>query len=116
MPQNVAIEIQEYIGHLFEVKDNQRIFSNTKYYFESRIKKGAKKAGLEQIRVHDLRHSHVSLLINMGFTVVDIAKRVGHKSIYITFKYAHMFPTTQKEMADRLNEEIERSREDGEEI
>lgn len=115
MPENVSAEIKEYISHLYGIEKDQRIFPYTKYYFEGRIKRGAKEAGLEQIRVHDLRHSHVSLLISMGFTVVDIAKRVGHKSIYITFKYAHMFPTTQKEMADRLDKEIERSREDGEE-
>lgn len=115
MPENVAIEIQEYMGHLFEITENQRIFSNTKYYFESRIKKGAKKAGLEQIRVHDLRHSHVSLLFNMGFTVVDIGKRVGHKSATITYRYAHMMPSTQKEIANRLDIEFERSLEDGKE-
>ena len=31
----------------------------------------------KRIRVHDLRHSHVSLLINMGFTVLAIADRMG---------------------------------------
>ena len=43
----------------------------------------------------------------MGFTAVAIAKRVGHESIDITYRYAHMFPSEQTEMADKLN--IERS-------
>lgn len=39
----------------------------------------------------------------MGFTAVAIAKRVGHESIDITYRYAHMFPSEQVEMADKLN-------------
>lgn len=43
----------------------------------------------------------------MGFNAVDIANRVGHESIDITFRYAHMFPNKQSEIANKLN--IERS-------
>ena len=57
--------------------------------------------------IHDLRHSHVSLLINMGYSAVAIGNRVGHESVEITYRYAHLFPTVQKEMADKLN--VERS-------
>lgn len=53
----------------------------------------------------DIRHSHVSLLIGMGFSAVDIAGRMGHESIDITLHYAHMFPSAQKDMANKLNEE-----------
>ena len=55
------------------------------------------------IRVHDLRHSHVSLLIHMGFSAVAIAERMGHESIDITYRYAHLFPSVQAEMARKLN-------------
>lgn len=54
-------------------------------------------------KLHDLRHSHISLLIEMGFSAVAIADRVGHESIDITYRYAHLFPSTQNEMADRLS-------------
>ena len=69
--------------------------------------RGCKETGVKRIRIHDLRHSHVSLLIEMGFSAVAIADRVGHESIDITYRYAHLFPTTQKEIANKLN--IERS-------
>lgn len=46
----------------------------------------------------------MSLLINMGFTAVAIGNRVGHESADITYRYAHMFPSEQKEMAVMLNE------------
>ena len=52
-----------------------------------------------------LRHSHISLLIDMGFSAVAIADRVGHESIDITYRYAHMFPSRQMDMAARLNKE-----------
>ena len=54
--------------------------------------------------IHDLRHSHVSLLIELGFSAVAIADRVGHESIEITYRYALLFPSKQKEMANRLGE------------
>ena len=48
--------------------------------------------------------NHFSLLINMGFNAVDIANRVGHESVKITYRYAHMFPTRDTEIAEKLNE------------
>ena len=39
------------------------------------------------------RQTHISLLIDAGFTAVDIANRVGHESIRITYHYSHMFPS-----------------------
>ena len=67
------------------------------------MQRGSEAAGVQKIRIHDLRHSHVSLLIDMGFSAVAIAERVGHESIEITYRYAHMFPSKQTEMAERLN-------------
>ena len=60
---------------------------------------------VKRIRIHDLRHSHISLLIDMGFSAVAIADRVGHESIEITYQYAHLFPSKQTEMADKLDME-----------
>ena len=60
---------------------------------------------MKRIRIHDIRHSHVSHLIDMGFSAIAIADRVGHESIDITYNYAHLFPSKQTEMADKLNME-----------
>jgi len=46
----------------------------------------------------------VSLLINIGYSAVAIADRMGHESIDITYRYAHLFPSIQQEMASRLND------------
>lgn len=52
-----------------------------------------KASGVKRIRIHDLRHSHVSLLIDMGFSAVAIGNRVGHESAEITYRYAQMMFT-----------------------
>ena len=44
----------------------------------------------------------MSLLIDMGFSIIDVAKRVGHKGEHITYRYAHMFPSKQLEMAEKF--------------
>ena len=48
-------------------------------------------------------HTHISQLIEMGFSAVAIGDRVGHESVEITYRYAHLFPTTQTQMAAQLN-------------
>ena len=108
MPVFLSDEMQDYISKLYGIGENDRIFEITKSYLHHEMDRGSKAAGVKRIRIHDLRHSHVSLLINQGFSAVEIAKRVGHKSVDITYIYAHVFPTTQKEMADKLD--IERNK------
>ena len=84
---------------------SDRLFEVTKHYLKHEMERGCKKTGLREIRVHDIRHSHVSHLIDMGFSATAIADRVGHESIDITYNYAHLFPSKQTEMADKLNME-----------
>lgn len=103
MPDFLAEELKDYIGSLYGVDDSDRIFPITKSYLHHEMKRGCEASGVKKIRIHDLRHSHVSLLIDMGFSAVAIANRVGHESIDITYRYAHLFPTRQNDMADKLN-------------
>lgn len=51
------------------------------------------------------RHSHVAHCIELGFSPVAIAERMGHEGINITFNYAHLYPSKQKALADKLNED-----------
>ncbi len=104
MPHFLCEEMQEYLGMLYGLKKKDRIFTVTKSYLHHEMDRGAKAAGVKRIRIHDLRHSHISLLIDMGFSAVAIADRVGHESIEITYQYAHLFPSKQAEMAKRLDD------------
>ena len=105
MPQFLTDEIRDYLKSLYKVQPDQRIFEVTKSYLHHEMDRGAKAAGVKRIRIHDLRHSHVSLLIEMGFSALAIADRVGHESVDITYKYAHLFPSKQQEMAQKLDME-----------
>ena len=107
MPQFLADEMQDFLKTLYGIQPDDRIFAITKSYLHHEMDRGAKEAGVKRIRIHDIRHSHVSLLIDMGFSATAIADRVGHESIDITYNYAHLFPSKQTEMANRLN--VERS-------
>ena len=103
MPQFICDEMQDYMGMLYGLKEDERIFTISKSYLHHEMNRGSKVSGVKRIRVHDLRHSHVSLLINMGFTVLAIADRMGHESIDITYRYAHLFPSEQTQMAEQLD-------------
>lgn len=107
MPDFLCAEIQDYFKQLYGLESDSRIFPLSKYALKRGMAFGCKASGVKVIRIHDLRHSHVSLLINMGYSAVAIGNRVGHESVEITYRYAHLFPTVQKEMADKLN--VERS-------
>ncbi len=105
MPDFLMEEIRDYLKSLYGVQRDERIFDMTKSCLHHEMDRGAKEAGVKRIRIHDLRHSHISLLIDMGFSAVAIADRVGHESIDITYKYAHLFPSKQEEMAEKLDAE-----------
>lgn len=105
MPQFLADEMQDYLKMLYGIQSGDRMFTVTKSYLHREMDRGAKEAGVKRIRIHDIRHSAVSLLIDMGFSATAIADRVGHESIDITYNYAHLFPSKQTEMADKLNME-----------
>ena len=95
--------MQDYISRLPYLKVDDRIFTITKSGLHHEIDRGCRETGVKRIRIHDLRHSHVSMLIEMGFSAVDIANRVGHESVKVTYRYAHMFPNKDLMIAKKLN-------------
>lgn len=107
VPDNLFLKLKEYRGLQYGYKMGDRMFQISKRYLNNHLNKIAEAANVKSIRVHDLRHSHVSLLIELGFTPVAIAERIGHEIIEITLRYAHLFPSKQTEMATRLNGEME---------
>lgn len=104
LPDFLVDEMQDYISRLpWYLKVDNRIFTITKSGLHHEMDRGCRETGVKRIRVHDLRHSHVSMLIEMGFSAVDIANRVGHESVKVTYRYAHMFPNKDLMIAKKLN-------------
>ena len=92
MPQFLCDELQDYLKQLYGVEPDSRMFPISKSYLHREMDRGCKQTGVKRIRIHDLRHSHISLLIDMGFTALAIAERVGHESIDITYRYRTCSP------------------------
>ena len=66
--------------------------------------RGSNLAGVKRIRIHDLRHSHVALLIEMGVSILLIAERLGHDNPETTLRiYGHLYPNRHEELATKLN-------------
>lgn len=105
IPDFLYDDIQEYIAKLYGIEREDRIFYFTEYALNKEIKRNAVKAGLQPIRVHNLRHSHASMLIEMGFSPLEIADRLGHESVKTTLDtYSHLYPDKDQQLADRLNQ------------
>ena len=102
LPRFLADEVRDHL-RLFPKVPGERVFEVTKSWLHHEMDRGARAAGVKRIRIHDLRHSHVSLLIDMGYSPVAIADRLGHESSEVTLTYAHMFPSVQADMADDLD-------------
>ena len=93
-----------YVSQLYGILPTDRIFYFTKSALEKELKRNAPAAGLEPIRLHDLRHSHASMLIDMGFDALEISERLGHESVKTTLDtYSHLYPDKDKKLAGALN-------------
>ena len=104
MPPTIMQDIKKYADSLYECPD--RLFDVTEKKLIWNLKKYLKAAGLPPIKIHDLRHSHVSYLIHHGVPITTISKRLGHKSPQITLNtYSHMYLESESDVADLLEKE-----------
>ncbi|MCR5778057.1 MAG: site-specific integrase [Lachnospiraceae bacterium] len=112
MPSFLCKEMEEYFDSLYKVDESSRIFEITKSYLHHEMNRGSNESGVKRIRIHDLRHSSCALLIELGYSPVQIAERLGHESITVTERYSHLYPSAQKKMADSLDKAFNEEKED----
>lgn len=106
IPEFLKQEIKEFVEGHYGMPDDERLFPIVQEAVQHKMKRQIKKAGVKDIRVHDLRHSHVAYLINKGIEPILIKERVGHKDIRITLNtYGHLYPNRQRMVANLLDEE-----------
>ena len=107
MPAEVMDMVKEYRSKLYDYNESERFFGVTKSYVLNEIERGCKRSGVKKIRCHDLRHSHASLLIELGFSPLLISERLGHENIETTLNtYSHLYPNKHNEVADQLSKLI----------
>ena len=105
LPHAAAVHLNEYIKTMYEPQPQERLFATlNKHTLKVAATQAANKAGIKNIRLHDFRHSHASLLIELGFPPLVIAERLGHEDIKTTLQiYSHLYPSKASEVANKLN-------------
>lgn len=102
---NLINILENYFKKVYALGERDRIFPCTKYLFEYEIKKISKYENMKAIRIHDLRHSHASLLIHLGVNPVLISKRLGYEKVETTLNtYSHIYPNANVGMMNLLND------------
>ena len=105
LPDFLCKEMEDYFGMIYKCDEKTRLFNFSKSYLHHEMDRGSRIAEVKRIRIHDLRHSHVAHLIELGFSPVEISDRMGHEGVSITYNYSHLYPSKQKTLADKLNED-----------
>ncbi|MBU9739476.1 site-specific integrase [Diplocloster agilis] len=105
MPEVIKNCMAEYMEKVYDLRPSDRLFPYNKTRLYRDMKKACEKSGVKKIRVHDIRHSHASLLIDMGSSPLLVAERLGHARVSTTMEvYSHLFPNKQAEVAKQLDE------------
>ena len=103
IPNHLCACLRHYISMQYGLRPSDILLPITKSGLHHIMDRGCKISGAKRIRVHDLRHSHASLLIELGFSPLLIAERLGHENIQTTLEtYAHLYPHKQGELITRL--------------
>ena len=106
MPDAIMEDLKAYCGKIYGISDGDRLFSFKPHRIRKCITDKSAVAGIKNIRIHDLRHSHVSLLIELGFTPYLISERIGDTVQMINEVYGHLYPNKHIEVAEKLNKII----------
>ena len=103
IPDFLCQELSDYIQSRYMLDADERLFPVTKSYLSHEMIRGCKNTGVKKIRIHDIRHSHASLLINQGCDALMLADRLGHEKVSTTLNtYSHLFPHKQQELVHSL--------------
>ena len=103
IPDFLCQELSDYIQSRYMLDADERLFPVTKSYLSHEMIRGCKNTGVKKIQIHDIRHSHASLLINQGCDALMLADRLGHEKVSTTLNtYSHLFPHKQQELVHSL--------------
>jgi integrase len=108
--RNLALEL---IGQLGKVRriDSDLVFPSDKdpqkpIEFRDPWNRAVKQAGLRNFRFHDLRHTAASYLAMSGASAVELAAVLGHRTLQMVKRYAHLSQSHTSQLVERMNEKI----------
>lgn len=102
MPDFLYDEVLHYIDALYEIDEHDRIFYFQKGTLGRILDEAAKAAGVKRIRVHDLRHSHAALMVELGYSIVAVAERLGDTVEVAMATYSHLYPNKMEALSADL--------------
>lgn len=103
IPPFLSTVIQEYENRIYGLEGDMRLFTASHSTYARLMEEHTKQANIKRIRLHDIRHSHASLLIELGFSALLVSERLGHENVSTTLNiYSHLFPSKQIEVAEKL--------------
>jgi integrase len=106
IPDFVMNEVKDYISTIYDLGETDRVFPFTKSHINNAMARACKKSGVKKIRIHDIRHSHASYLINLGCAPLLISERLGHEKIQTTLNtYSHLYPNKHQEVVDMIQKQ-----------
>ncbi len=107
LPARMVEALKTYEKSMYDLQPTDRLFPFTKSYFHRQMALGCQESKMEKIRLHDLRHSHASMLINMGVPILLVSERLGHENVETTLQtYGHLYPAQTKEALAQMNEMV----------
>lgn len=71
--------------------------------FQTSYENACRRAGIKNLRFHDLRHTFASRLVLSGVDLVTVSKLLGHSSIHMTMRYSHPTPEALKSAVETLD-------------
>ncbi len=102
IPNDVMEHLKDYTSRIYDITDHNRLFFmgyQTIIRHKNRI---CNDHNIRQIRLHDLRHSHVSLLIDLECSIMMIADRISDTPATVQSTYAHLYPEKRDVVLEKL--------------
>lgn len=103
LPDFLVEELREYMKLLYDIGPDDRLFNLSKGQVTRVLKTAAKKLGLPEIRVHDLRHSALTAMLGANIPPHVVSTIAGHANMTILNRYTHVLPEDERHVADVMN-------------
>lgn len=118
LARSIMAEVEQHLAEYVEFGPEALVFTSPTggplyrgTFWPSVWKPAVRKAGLEGLRIHDLRHSFVSMMVDAGANVKAVSTWAGHSSVAFTLdRYGHLYEEHGGDVADRLDQLLAQGR------
>lgn len=99
---------QTSLGYLFPSQDHSRPLDLRRAY-----RTAIRRSGLKNYRGHDARHSYATEMLAQGLSLGEIGHLLGHKSVSMTRRYAHLIESRSIDAVAKMSDQIFQGVENG---